>query len=76
MIDIQFALARGSTIRHRNWPPFHYAKLAKAPDGKLKLYRCYPDDHLEILDIKASELRREDGWLVLGERPDLPPCAA
>ena len=35
-----------------------------------------PDDDLEILDIKVSELRREDGWLVLTERPDLPPSAS
>lgn len=76
MIDIQLALTRGSTIRHGDWPPFHYAKLVKGPDGKQLLYRCYPDGHRKILDIRLSELRREDGWLVLGESPDLPPCAA
>lgn len=30
MNTIQIALARGRPIRHRDWPPFHYAKLAKA----------------------------------------------
>ncbi|MGI9420338.1 MAG: hypothetical protein ACR2RA_21140 [Geminicoccaceae bacterium] len=76
MIGIHIALAQGCPIRHRDWPPFHYAKLARVRDGKPKLYRCYPDGHLEILDIDLSDLCREDGWLILGSPPDQPPSAA
>lgn len=78
MNTIQIALARGHPIRHRDLPPFHYAKLAKDRDGKPRLYRCYPDGHLEILDVNVGELSREDGWLVLGTdaSPDLPPSVA
>ena len=66
MFGFQSALMRGRAIRHRDWPPFHHAKLIKGPDGGLKLFRCYPDDHVEALDVELSELRREDGWLILG----------
>ncbi len=68
IISIQIALARGCAIRHRDWPQCHYAKVAKGSDGKHKLYRCYPDDHVEILDVKVHKLREEDGWLIL-DRP-------
>ena len=76
MFGFQIALIRGRAIRHRDWPPFHYAKLIRGPDGKLKLYRCYPDDHIEALDVKVSELRSQDGWLILGDPLDSPPSAA
>lgn len=76
MIRIHMALARGRPIRHRDWPPFHHAKLTKGRDGRSKLYRCYPDGHLEILDIDVNQLCREDGWLVLGSPPDEPPSVA
>lgn len=76
MISIHIALARGCPIRHRDWPPFHYAKRAKGWDGKPKLYRCYPDGHLEILDVNVNELCREDGWLILGSPPDGSPVVA
>ena len=78
MDSIQKALAQGRPIRHRDWPPFHYAKLAKIRDGKPKLYRCYPAGHLEILDVSVEELCREDGWLILGAdtSSDLPPSVA
>ena len=65
MMSIQFALVRGSAIRHRDWPPYHYAKLVKGSDGKRKVYRCYPAGHIELLDLKISELHEEDGWLIL-----------
>lgn len=76
MFGFQAALLRSRVIRHRDWPPFHYAKLIRGSDGELKLYRCYPDDHVETLDVKMSELSREDGWLILGELPDPPPSTA
>ncbi len=76
MISFQLALRQGCAIRHRNWPPFHYAKLAKGSGGQRKLYRCYPDGHLEILDVEIGELRREDGWSVECVLPDGPVPAA
>jgi hypothetical protein len=77
MFGFEFAFMRGRVFRHRNWPPFHYAKLIKGPDGELKLYRCYPDGHVEALDIKVSEFSREAGWLILREgQPDLPRSVA
>ena len=72
MMSIQFALIRGVAIRHRDWPPYHYAKLVKGPDGKRKLYRSYPDGRIELLDLKVGELHEEDGWLIL----DLDPPSA
>jgi len=65
MMSIQFALVRGGAIRHRDWPPYHYAKLVKGRDGKGKLYRSYPDGRIELLDLKVSALHEEDGWLIL-----------
>ena len=78
MDSIQMALARGRPIRHCDWPPFHYAKLVKVRGGKPKLYRCYPDGHLEILDVSVDGLCREDGWLILGAdaSSDPPPSDA
>ena len=76
MISIQIALARGYAIRHCDWPPFHYAKLWKGSDGKRKLYRCYPDGHVEILNVEVHTLREEDGWLIQDLPHDGPVPAA
>ena len=76
IICIQIALARGHALRHRDWPSNHYAKLAKGLDGNRKLYRCYPDGHVEILDVDIHKLSEEDGWLVLELEPDDPAPAA
>jgi hypothetical protein len=54
------------------WPPFHYAKLASSPTGKRRLYRCYPDGHVELLNIEVGELSTEDGWSVVGPTSDGP----
>ena len=75
MMSIQFALVKGGAIRHRDWPPYHYAKLVKGSDGKRKLYRCYPDGRIELLDLKVSELHEEDGWLILGLDSPAPSTA-
>ena len=65
MISIQLALIGGGAIRHRDWPPYHCAKLVTGSDGKRKLCRCYPDGRIEHLDLRMSELHEEDGWLIL-----------
>ena len=76
MISFHLALVRGCAIRHCDWPPLHHAKLVQRRGGKSMLYRCYPDGHVEILDIEIRGLRPEDGWSIEEAPPDGPAPAA
>ena len=68
MNDICSALKNGATVRHRDWPPYHYARLRCAGEGRVELCRFYPDGHTELLLVSPGDLNADRGWSILDPR--------
>ena len=67
-MKIHAALRAGRRVRHRDWPPYHFAKLCPSTTGESKLYRVDPTGDAIPLDVRLEVLSEEEGWLILDER--------
>lgn len=59
------ALRQGKCIRHRDWPPFHYARLDTHHDRESRLWRIRPLGKPTRLDAPDDELREDRGWFLV-----------
>jgi len=54
------AVKRGYRIRHRNWPPYHYAQLKQG-----ELWRFAPHADATYLELNLDDLNIDRGWSLI-----------
>ena len=67
-MKIHAALRAGRRVRHRDWPPYHFAELRPSTGGEQRLYRLDPAGNATPLDVSLELLSEEEGWSILEER--------
>lgn len=62
---LETAVRHGCKIRHRDWPPYHFAEMRPGRDGDVKLCRITPDGSEQPIDVTPDRLKEDEGWSVL-----------
>ncbi len=63
-MQLAAAVRSGCRIRHRDWPPYHYAELRPTPDGHYELCRISP--HGDMQQIKLTpDIQDGRDWKIL-----------
>jgi hypothetical protein len=68
MMLLQTAVRSGCRIRHRDWPPYHYAEMRKTGDGEVRLCRIFPQSDIPPIEVQIDALNDDSNWKIL----DLP----
>jgi hypothetical protein len=63
------AVRSGCRIRHRDWPPFHYAELRRTRNGAYEICRIAPDGRIQPVDLRP-DLQAGQDWKILDLRHD------
>jgi hypothetical protein len=66
LMNLIALLRQGCRVRHRQWPPYHYAVLKRTDDGSEWLYHCRPFGEVEVMSIQPTALHERDGWSLAG----------
>lgn len=69
-MHLDIAVRTGCRVRHRDWPPFHYAQLCPTPDGELRFCRIVPNDDRPPIELQADALEDDQNWKILDARPE------
>jgi hypothetical protein len=69
MMLLQMAVRSGCRIRHRDWPPYHYAEMRQTGDGEVRLCRIIPQSDMPPIEVQIDALNDDSNWKIL----DLPP---
>jgi len=67
---LQMAVRSGCRIRHRDWPPYHYAQLRPNEAGELRLCRMMPHHDGPPVELKAESLDDDANWKILDMHPE------
>lgn len=70
-MHLDIAVRSGCRIRHRDWPPYHYAQLRPTEDGELRLCRMAPHEDKPPIELKVDALSDDANWKILDAIPDL-----
>lgn len=68
LLDI--AVKTGCRVRHRDWPPYHYAQLRPTSDGQLRLCRIVPNDDKPPVELQVDMLKDDENWKILDLLPE------
>jgi hypothetical protein len=63
------AVRSGCRIRHRDWPPYHYAELRPTKSGSYELCRVSPDGKIQQIKL-APEAQDGFDWKILDLKPE------
>ena len=66
---LHMAVRTGCRIRHRDWPPFHYAQLQPTGNGEWRLCRMTPHSDTPPTEVQVDALGDDSDWKIL----DMPP---
>ena len=64
-MHLQTAVRTGCRIRHRDWPPYHYAQLRPVGDGEWRLCRIAPDSDTAPVVLQLETLSDDSSWKIL-----------
>lgn len=70
MMLLQMAVRSGCRIRHRDWPPYHYAEMRKTGDGEVRLCRIIPQSDVPPIEVQIDSLADDTNWKILDLRPE------
>ncbi|NJO38444.1 MAG: hypothetical protein HC871_13610 [Rhizobiales bacterium] len=70
MSNLRLALELGHRIRHRDWPPFHFAELRRTAQDRLSLCRIAPTGQVTPLDLPWALVSEENGWCLAEVEPN------
>lgn len=69
-MKLDLVLRLGGRIRHRDWPPFHFAELRTLSDRQTALCRVTPSGGVTPIKIPPCKLDEDEKWFVLDVRSD------
>ncbi len=69
-MHLDIAVRSGRRVRHRDWPPFHYAQLRQTEDGDLRLCRIVPHDDKPPVEVQVDALKDDQNWKILDMLPE------
>jgi hypothetical protein len=69
-MHLDIALQSGCRVRHRDWPPYHYAQLCPTSDGELRLCRIVPNDDRPPVELQVDALQDDQNWKILDLLPE------
>ena len=64
-MELNAAVKSGCRIRHRDWPPYHYAELRPTQSGDMRLCRVTPEGEAVPLDLSTMSLNDDLNWKIL-----------
>lgn len=67
---LQMAVRSGCRVRHRDWPPYHYAQMQPTEDGGWRLCRITPDSDTPPIEVRFDALKDDADWKILDIRPE------
>jgi hypothetical protein len=70
MMMLHMAVRSGRRIRHRDWPPFHYAQMQPTEDGKWRLCRFTPQSGGPPVELQLETLSDHANWKILDMEQD------
>ncbi len=74
-MDLTPLVLRGRRIRHRDWPPYHFAEVRPSGDGSALLYRVSPSGQVELLPALLGKLHEQAGWSLIDQSHGLTSAA-
>ena len=69
-MQLDAAVKSGCRIRHRDWPPYHYAEMRPAPGGVMRLCRISPNGDTQPLELTPEHWGNTRDWKILDLRPE------
>lgn len=69
MMLLHMAVRSGCRIRHRDWPPYHYAQMRPTGNGEWRLCRITPHSDTPPVEVQIDALTDDADWKIL----DMPP---
>ena len=64
------AVRSGHRVRHRDWPPYHYAQLQPNGDGEWRLCRITPHSDSPPIELQDDDLKDDKNWKILDIAPE------
>jgi len=69
-MHLNIAVRTGCRVRHRDWPPYHYAQLCPTPNGELRLCRIGPHDDKPPVEVDEESFDDDQNWKILDLHPE------
>lgn len=70
MMLLHLAVRSGCRIRHRDWPPYHYAQLQPTKNGEWRLCRMTPLSDAPPVELKVETLQDDANWKIFDVQPE------
>lgn len=67
---LRMAVRSGFRVRHRDWPPFHYAEMRSTEEGEWRLCRIMPHSDMPPIEVQFDALNDDANWKILHMAPE------